>query len=550
MIHMAKPVWASWLAGIALLASSLSTATAQDRAPLHRAVVGFASCIGCHGRNRTDAGNDDLPVPSPSGNWILDNELRTWANHDKHYQAYAVLFNARSVAMAKLMGSPAAHRDRRCLSCHTGYPAEQMKAVDGHLVAESWHTNTDVSYGITCEGCHGPGGDLAGPGGVKTGWFRLHLPPTKEKRPWRFLAPRVKWEEHGYVDVRTPSGKARLCGSCHIGDARQGRVVTHEMYAAGHPPLPGFEVATFSSQMPVHWRPVSAKPDTKPEKSRSEFLARTSDPYFAKERFRLDAMHRTQGMMVGALVSLAQSLEVTAALSGPGGQGGSWPELAQFECYACHHDLKVPAWRQKRLQRGRVPGRPVLREWTTVLARVAVGGDSQRAEFDRQWTQVRDVLDRTPFGKQADLNRATATMGAWLMKRAQELEAVSVDRAMARQLLQDIADAGAAGGLDYESARQLAWACDVIGKELGRGSAEELQTVRASGIVLVFPQRPVEPVGAGVFEARRGPSRTREMDLAKLLPPIGNYDPKAVTRAFKSLGTAVRKWPGSSSSTP
>ena len=30
-------------------------------------------------------------------------------------------------------------------------------------------------------------------------------------------------------------------------------MVTHEMYAAGHPPLPGFEIATFCSQMPPHW---------------------------------------------------------------------------------------------------------------------------------------------------------------------------------------------------------------------------------------------------------------------------------------------------------
>ena len=32
-----------------------------------------------------------------------------------------------------------------------------------------------------------------------------------------------------------------MCLSCHLGNAREGRVVTHEMYAAGHPPLPGFE---------------------------------------------------------------------------------------------------------------------------------------------------------------------------------------------------------------------------------------------------------------------------------------------------------------------
>src|SRR5262249_60064558 len=30
------------------------------------------------------------------------------------------------------------------------------------------------------------------------------------------------------------------------------------------------------------------------------------------------------------------------------GPKGAWPEFAEYDCYACHHDLKVSSWRQKR----------------------------------------------------------------------------------------------------------------------------------------------------------------------------------------------------------
>ena len=538
--------------GLALFVGAISESIAQEAVPSQRAVVGFIACLGCHGRNPQQPGDDDLPLPSPSGDWILDNEVRTWAGKDKHHQAYAVLFNRRSIEIGRLMKISAVHRDRRCLSCHTGYPRALMPAVDGQLVAESWHKNTDVSFGITCEGCHGPGGDLATAGENRDGWFRLHLPPRNLKRPWRFMDPKVKFEQHGYVDVRTPSSKARLCGSCHIGDVAQGRVVTHEMYAAGHPPLPGFEVATFAAQMPVHWRAVHSKTDSQPAKSRSEFLARTNDPFFKGDRYRLDALHATQAMLVGSLVSLAQSLEVTAALSGPGGGAGagavSWPELAQFECYACHHDLRVPAWRQQRVNPAGVPGRPVLREWTTILAGVALEQDKQRAGFDIQWRKVQGVLAATPFGRKSELSEIASTTADWLMVRAQQLERTPLSRKQGRGVLLALAKAGSAGGFDYESSRQLVWACEVVYGELGRGDAKELKSLREAGHVLVFPQRPAAGVGAGLFEPKRGPSKIVEIDLAKLLPPIGNYDPGEVTRAFAAVRRAVEAWPALSAS--
>ena len=55
-------------------------------------------------------------------------------------------------------------------------------------------------------------------------------------------------------NLRDPVVRGDVCSSCHIGSAAEGKVVTHAMYAAGHPPLPNFELATFSRNLPQHWR--------------------------------------------------------------------------------------------------------------------------------------------------------------------------------------------------------------------------------------------------------------------------------------------------------
>ena len=51
-----------------------------------------------------------------------------------------------------------------------------------------------------------------------------------------------------------PSNAHKLCLSCHVGNAAQGKVITHAMYAAGHPPLPAMDIATFALNQPQHWR--------------------------------------------------------------------------------------------------------------------------------------------------------------------------------------------------------------------------------------------------------------------------------------------------------
>ena len=47
------------------------------------------------------------------------------------------------------------------------------------------------------------------------------------------------------------------------------------------------------------------------------------------------------------------------------------PEMANYDCYACHHDLTSKSWRQERGYAG-VPGRPTLHEWPPALAELGL----------------------------------------------------------------------------------------------------------------------------------------------------------------------------------
>ena len=85
-----------------------------------------------------------------------------------------------------------------------------------------------MSQGVSCDGCHGPA----------ERWLQPHAFNTKM---WRALSPEEKETRFGMFNVRDPVKQAQLCMSCHVGNAAEGKVVTHAMMAAGHPPLPSLK---------------------------------------------------------------------------------------------------------------------------------------------------------------------------------------------------------------------------------------------------------------------------------------------------------------------
>ncbi len=508
-----------------------------------RTYMGPDTCIRCHTNGLGTVSSDPaiaalFPATGlVNDSWCLLDEVKTWATADKHSQAYTSLLNARSKRMGEIMGVKEIHRDRRCLACHTAYPVDDMPldlqpgAEDSVevLVAESISEDRKLTLGVTCEGCHGFAGDSQD--GKKKGWYVAHA--TKE--PWRFEEMKTKQDRNGFFDVRSSAAKAANCLSCHLGDAREGRVVTHEMYAAGHPPLPGFELRSFLNQMPKHWREFHEKGDS----VRNEFVKRTKLDYDDAD------LHETKDLLIGSVVAVREnyrlSLDLAEMSRSEASLGGlpakaEWPELSQFDCFACHHDLKDQGWRQER--RGGVPGRPLLREWPSLLADVAleVVGEPRLSEHAKA---VDATLADQPFGDTETFIATTRKTVGDLDAAVRVLEGTKFTKSVGEKVLRVLADRAVNGFYDYDSARNLLWAFQHVRAEaLPEPSPQiegELEKLSAMFVMDLKAGRTVQQRLPGAVQGRE----VQEVDLTKTLPPIADFDPAKFRASFKVIAEAL-----------
>lgn len=151
------------------------------------------------------------------------------------------------------------------------------------------------------------------------------------------------------TNVRDGSALAANCAGCHIGapatDAHGNivRDMNHDLIAAGHPRL-NFEFGTFLANLPPHWNEV----------------------YSARQP-RDDA----QSWAVGQLTSAEAALDLLVNRAGHGRTDfpAPWPEFAEYDCYACHHNLQGESWRQKERKYGKhEPGALPWGTWYFPLA--------------------------------------------------------------------------------------------------------------------------------------------------------------------------------------
>jgi hypothetical protein len=170
--------------------------------------------------------------------------------------------------------------------------------------------------GVGCEVCHGPAEK----------WLTRHY-----RDEWKGLGPSEK-KALGWADTRDLGARAETCVGCHVG--RGDADVNHVLIAAGHPRL-RFEYASYLARYPRHWRLSDER------RRHPDFEARAWE--------------------VGQLVSAAAALELLRARATR--PGAPWPEFAEYECAACHHDLKQPSERQERGFAGRRPGAPPWGTW-------------------------------------------------------------------------------------------------------------------------------------------------------------------------------------------
>lgn len=268
--------------------------------------VGSCSASNCHGGDGTRG--------------PLGSEYSIWIQEDKHAEAFSVLYNETSQRMARLLKlDKPAHQASLCLNCH----APQS---DPPIAGDHDHDSLSaLADGVSCEACHGAASEWLGPH-VRRDWEKKSV---------------VEKAEFGFRDTKDLWTRGKACADCHVGEA--GRDVNHDLYAAGHPRL-FFELSAFHVNMPAHWDRNKDRQRTGPSRDKSSFEAKLwAIGQLASAEAALDLLIHRAGNARDDLVLGDEEAKYPSSAT-----VAVWPEFAETGCFACHHNLDSPSWRQKR----------------------------------------------------------------------------------------------------------------------------------------------------------------------------------------------------------
>ena len=452
--------------GGAIVAVLLTDKPARTQEPKDDAAKGrnssLASCKACHGGKSASAYSDfSKEAWGNKGPKVTDfvrlDEFETWENLDLHYRSYERIDPAKSELasvmqknMASLKDAPADYKithDIRCLACHSTdmFPGKK----DGKAFKDF---NMNSNGGVSCEACHST---------TSSDWVGPHFQPNSG---WREKDPGQK-KLLGLADLRDPVARTAVCASCHVGNLEEGKFVTHQMYAAGHPPLPAFELVTFSRDQPAHYH----TPTNKALDSLSPESAKKLYHYSSTDIELNEARNLAHGA-VGTLKAYSDLIATAAAKAGP----NDVLDFALFDCYACHHELKIPSYRQTRGYKG-APGRPSLPAWPSESTRVLLkslegvdGIDETRKKFEAASAAMQKAIDLKPFGSPVDVVKAAKPLGESCDGIQAELAKLTFDTARTEKLYatwlefvkntpKDKAPGADGLYLDYFGAQQAGW---------------------------------------------------------------------------------------------
>jgi hypothetical protein len=417
---------------------------------------GNSRCYRCHEQP------SDFDINTGVTNFVELTEAKDWTTKDKHGSA---LINVTGTSLGKQMlkrlkiAASEIEHESQCTSCHSNQHWVEKHDDYAGLTANIIGRES----GVTCESCHGPSAQ----------WDLKH-----SDSQWRLIAPDVK-AQHGMTDLRNPVVRAETCYSCHIGNAEEGKIVTHEMYAAGHPPLPSVELDAFIEQMPAHWTSINDK---------KNFTHR--DRYLALNQY-VQGSAKLDEIILNALVAYRTSLQLIVDISTKGNQY-AWPELGVYDCYGCHHELKSPSWRGFALP-GIAPGRPQFHLWPTTLIALDNGNHNVLQSAARQ---LRDNLNKHPFGNAKSISTDIGPLIAALTAAINRKLASPASKTDAKQAITALCQLATKQTGSFESARQIAWAIQSVHRDSQlpdntqiNSALEKLTTL----LMLEFPAGPTLP---------------------------------------------------------
>ena len=362
-----------------------------------------------------------------------------------------------------------------CLTCHGGYESGKT----GFEFAQV----ADAQLGIDCNYCHQIG--------QNDNWVDVH--DSKDKNKWRMKSPAEK-ESQGMRDLVNTANQASLCFDCHVGNRDKNMFVTHQMYAAGHPPIPSIELQEFCKEMPQHWQTPSQLHESLADfKGRKQYFA-TNYPGLL-DSFDADEIYwNTRKMLVGALAARKKTLELVIDSA----DSHRWADYSLYDCAACHHELDSNSYRQLRGFPG-APGRPRQHEWPSALLSIAYKfyGPQTRSVARQLETELKTVIAAKPFGDPNQVRPVAEQLGQQVEIAIAEIQKKVVDARIAKIVLKQLAMTPESEMLTYDSARQVVWAMQTIVNELQANNAaidprvvaevKSLGDPEATGIEAVIP---------------------------------------------------------------
>lgn len=333
---------------------------------------------------------------------INQNEYAIWSGagdkKDAHAQAHTVLTRYLSDRMAKTIGLGKASEAPRCLACHELSPPPEQR---GRAFA--------LGDGVSCESCHG----------ASSMWLGPH---ASNKMPYE---EKLKLGLH---DMKDLANRAERCLSCHVGT--KDKFVDHELIAAGHPDL-SFELATFTVNMPPHWKKVATP------------------------------LEQVKMWAIGQAVQLKVQMERVADRA----KHKIWPEYAELDCAACHHSLTSAkdSWRQAGGYKDRQSGNIQFNNSRYVVLKkiaAAVGGGG--GDLDSTMSKVFTLMSKVnpDKGDTASAAETAAKQAAGLLPA---LQGATFDAALVKKLMNSISSDGETlAPLGRGAAEQVFWALQLL----------------------------------------------------------------------------------------
>jgi hypothetical protein len=312
-------------------------------------------------------------------------------------------------------------------------PEKSPRCLSCHALsipAEQRGPYYQVEDGVSCEVCHGPAEH----------WLGTHI-----------TRGHTASVQMGMYDTKNLTRRVEKCVACHVGDASQS--VDHELIAAGHPDL-GFELDTFTALMPPHWRPPKG------------------------------TWLEAQAWSIGQAVALRETMKRLAKraqqLAAPG-----WPEFAEFDCFACHHEVRNVAstyykrsehgllkagdewpasWRQARGYAG-VAGLPPWNAARYLVFRHLVGAvaPDARTTLDQELATLARLMEKIGATDPQQVTATATRVAQFVEPLVPQVAGVKFDGQLALTLLRNISsDREAIAAAGVRGAEQAAMAIEAL----------------------------------------------------------------------------------------